>query len=747
MPEDNLEIQVRLFGVLREKLSPDDHGQAVLKVPEGTTVADVLASFDISGHFHVSVNEDMVEDWQTPLKDGDEVDVFRPSAGGTEIADFGLRISDDDAPNPKSQIPNPKSHGWQGSVLHVNLTSGELQIEEPPEEFYRFYMGGSAMGMHYVLKHTPPHADPLGPDNTLALAVGVVTGAAVSGQSRVTAVAKSPLTGAIGDSQSGGFWPAELKFAGFDAIIIYGASEHPVYLWVHDGQAELRDAGHLWGRLTGEVEKTLQQELEDERIEVLQCGPAGENGVRFAAMISMSNRANGRTGMGAVMGSKMLKAIVVRGKEKPNIADPAALKKLARWGAKNFSDSDVFGLGKYGTAEVVMPQNKAGGLPTYNWSSGYFPDAEAISGEEMYDTILRGAPEGKQDRLGRDTCYACTVRCKRVVDIQDGDMPVDHFYGGPEYETLSTFGSYCGVEDLNAIAYANQLCNQYGMDTISCGATIAWAFDCFEQGLITAEDTGGLELGFGNAGAMVELTEMIARREGFGDVLACGSAQAAELIGRGTEALVVTTKKQEMPAHMPQVKRSLGLIYAVNPFGADHQSSEHDGAYEGDFEWYKERLALLGLTEPQEKYSLTPEKVRYALITEYLYSCLDSVSVCQFVYGPSWHLYGPDQLQELVQNVTGWDVTIEELLLVGERRLNMLRVFNAREGFTREDDKLPKKLAKALKGGHSDGFSFSPQELETAKDTYYELAGWDVQTGTPTAEKLDQLGLSWLVEK
>ncbi len=642
--------------------------------------------------------------------------------------------------------------GWHGRILHVNLTSGELEIEQPPEEFYRFYMGGSAMGMYYVLKHTPAHADPLGPDNTLVLATGVVTGAAVSGQSRVSAVAKSPLTGAIGDSQSGGFWPAELKFAGFDAIVIRGAAENPVYLWVHDGAgsegpvAELRDAGHLWGQLTGDVEEKLKQELDDDRIEVLQCGPAGEKGVRFAAMISMSNRANGRTGMGAVMGSKKLKAIAVRGTGKLAVADPAGVKELARWGAKNFADSDVFGLGKYGTAEVLLPQHKAGGLPTYNWDSGAFDGAEAISGEEMYDTILRGAAEGKQNRMGRDTCYACTVRCKRVVDIADGPLPVDHHYGGPEYETLATFGSYCGVDDLNAIAYANQLCNQYGMDTISCGATIAWAFDCFEQGYLTAEDTGGLELGYGDAQAMVTLTEMIGRREGFGDILANGSAGAAELIGRGTQDLVVATKKQEMPAHMPQVKRSLGLIYAVNPFGADHQSSEHDGAYEADFKWYKDRLAMIGLTTQQEQYSLTPEKVRYALVTEYLYSCLDSVSVCQFVFGPSWHLYGPDQLVDLVQTVTGWDVTIEELLLVGERRLNMLRAFNAREGFTREDDKLPKKLSQGLKGGHSDGFKFPMEELETAKDTYYALAGWDVATGSPTAQKLDDLGLAWVAD-
>jgi aldehyde:ferredoxin oxidoreductase len=634
--------------------------------------------------------------------------------------------------------------GYHGKILHVNLSKGEIEVEQPPEAFYRFYMGGSALGMHYVLHDTPPHADPLGPENTLVLALGVLTGAPVSGQSRMTSVAKSPLTGAIGDSQSGGFWPAELKFAGFDAIVLRGCAPRPVYLWIHDGQVELRDAAHLWGRLTGDVEKSLKEELDDKKIEVLQVGPAGERGVRYAAIISMSNRANGRTGMGAVMGSKNLKAIAVRGKQRPPMAHSDDLKALAKWGATNLADSDVAGLGKYGTAEVVNGQHRAGGLPTYNWNSGVFAEADAISGETMYDTILRGAAEGKQNRLGRDTCYACTVRCKRVVEISEGPYQVDHLYGGPEYETLATFGSYCGISDLAAVSYANQLCNQYGMDTISCGATIAWAFDAFSSGLLTLGDTDGLDLSFGNAESMVELTEMIGQRQGFGDLLAEGSARAAQKIGRGTEDLVMTTKNQEMPAHMPQVKRSLGLIYAVNPFGADHQSSEHDGALEKNFDDYKDRQAMIGFTEQQKKYSLTDEKIRYALVSEYLYSFLDSVNVCQFVYGPSWHLYGPGQLVDTVRAVTGWDVTIAEILEVGERRLNMLRAFNAREGFTREDDKLPKKMAKALKGGPSDGFNFTPEELERAKDTYYALAGWDVATGTPTPEKLNDLGLGWL---
>ncbi|MBU1660343.1 MAG: aldehyde ferredoxin oxidoreductase family protein [Chloroflexi bacterium] len=615
------------------------------------------------------------------------------------------------------------SYGYHGKILHVHLTEMRFEIEEPPEAFYRKYMGGSAFGAYYLLEHTPPETEPLAPENTLTLAASVVTGAPISGQSRLAAVAKSPLTGAIGDSQSGGFFPAELKFAGFDAIVVHGKAEKPVYLWVQNGEAELRPAEHLWGKTTDQVEDLIKAELDDPKIQIIQTGIAGENGVHFAALISMTSRANGRTGMGAVMASKNLKAVAVRGKMRPTIADKKGLNEHARWGSKNFPESDIYGMGLYGTAEVVSSQNEGGGLPTKNWSSGVFEGWAALDGQTMAETILKE----------RDTCYACTVRCKRVVETER----VNPRFGGPEYETISTFGSYCGINDLEAIAYANQLCNLYGMDTISCGATIAWVMDCFERGLLSAEDTDGIDLRFGNAEAMVTMVEKIARREGFGDVLAQGSARAAEIIGRGTEELVVAVKKQEAPAHMPQVKRSLGLIYAVNPFGADHQSSEHDPSYE----WYPERMAEIGLNDPQPATNLNEEKVRFALVTQHLYSALDSVGICQFVFGPSWHLYGPDQLVDAVRLITGWDVTIDELLQVGERRLNMMRLFNAKAGFSRVDDKLPKKFFEALRGGATDGVKLTEEEIETAKDMYYQMSGWDVKSGNPTAEKLAELGI------
>jgi aldehyde:ferredoxin oxidoreductase len=624
-------------------------------------------------------------------------------------------------------------YGYAGRILHVDLDEGSLEEETPDDAFYRKYLGGSALGMHYVLNKMPAGADPCSPENTLVLAVGVLTGCPISGQSRLTATAKSPLTGAIGDAQSGGFFPAEMKFAGFDAVVVQGKSEKPVYLWLHDGEAELRSAGHLWGKVTAEAEAIIRQDLGDERIEVIQIGPAGELGVRFASLMNMSNRANGRTGMGAVMGSKKLKAVAVRGTHKPEMADQAALIDLARWGAENFEGSDISGLRLSGTAGILPSLNKGGGLPTRNWSSGTFEGADAISGPTMSDTIL------KHD----DTCYACTVRCKRGVEITEGPFVVDPHYGGPEYETLATFGSYCGVDDLAAIAYANQLCNMYGMDTISCGATIAWAMDCYEHGILTKDDTGGLELNFGNADAMVKLTEMIAKREGLGNLLAEGSARAAATLGNGAEDLVVTAKKQEYPAHMPQSKRSLALIYSVNPFGADHESHQHDPSYAA----YPERMAEIGLTNADQAEGLNKEVVCYALTGQWAYSCMDSLNVCQFLYGPAWQLYSMGQLRDALRAVTGWDVTVDELLRVGERRLNMMRAFNALAGFDRDDDVLPKKLTQPLKGGATDGSFVTVDEVEKAKDLYYELAGWDIATGTPKREKLEELGLGWVADQ
>lgn len=644
-------------------------------------------------------------------------------------------------------------NGYNGKVLHVNLTYHTHHVETPPESFYRKYGGGSAIGLYYLLHELPPHTDGLAPENVLCLSLSVLTGAPISGQSRLMANAKSPLTDTIGDSQSGGYFPAEMKFAGYDALILHGRSPHPVYLWIKDGLVEIRDARHLWGKTTFDAETELKKELGDNQIEVAQIGPAGERLARFAAIISMSSRANGRTGMGAVMGSKNLKAVVVRGTKGPKSmqwADPKAIHELAKWGIKAMPDNpDVAGTAKYGTASVVAYQNTTGTLPTNNYDSGVFDGWEKISGETMFDTLLRGAKEGRQNTYGRDSCYSCSVRCKRVAESEWKGTKIEPHYGGPEYETLSTFGSYCGVDDLQAVALASQMCNEYGVDTISAGATVAFAMDCFEHGILTTKETGGIQLSFGNADGMIEtLRQTLTRSTPLGDILAEGSARAAEKIGGGAERLVVAVKKSELPAHMPQAKRSLALIYAVNPFGADHQSSEHDPMYEEGTtsDLYLSRLAELGLYDPQPPRSLGAEKVRYVLKTQHLYSALDSFGLCQFVFGPAWTVYGPNQMVDFIRAATGWNYSLQEVMQVGEMRVNMLRAFNAREGLDRKHDVLPPKLFKELKGGATDGVKLDEAEIEKAKDLYYEMSGWKSDTGIPTRGKLESLGIGWVAD-
>jgi len=639
-------------------------------------------------------------------------------------------------------------YGYTGRILKVDLSTGSWHIEHKDESFYRTYMGGSALNMHYMLHEMQPGVDPFSPDNLLCFSVGVTTGVPISGQSRLTITAKSPLTGLIGDSQSGGYFPAEMKFAGFDAVIIRGKAPKPVYLSIMHGKAELRDATELQGKQTADVERMIRQDLGDERVKIAQCGPAGERLVRFAAVISNANRANGRTGMGAVMGSKNLRAIAVRGTERPNIKDREAVTALAKEGARRLPGSDLEALGRYGTAGIIEEHQVCGGLPTMNFNQGVFDEGwETISGKALWDSYRDGREEGKQNSKGRASCFGCIIRCKPVVRIDQGKHQADPVYGGPEYESIATFGSYCGVSDMAAIAEANQLCNANGLDTISCGATIAWAMECFENGLITLETTGGLELTFGNADAMVETVRRIVNREGFGDVLAEGSEAAANALGLGHEYLL-TSKGMEAPAHMPQLKRSLAVIYATNPFGSDHQSHEHDPFYEGeDFEAFRERLSELGLPQGTEAFDLGPEKIRFTCRTQQHFSFLDSACLCQFAWGPAWELYGAEDISQLFKAVTGWDVSVEEQLEVGERRLNMMRAFNAREGVGRERDTLPAKFFdKPLAQGPTKGLCLDRQEFEDALSEYYRQSGWDTVTGNPLAGTYARLGLDWVAD-
>lgn len=622
-------------------------------------------------------------------------------------------------------------YGYHGRILHVDLTTGRLDVEESDEAFYRTYMGGSGLGAYYLIKHTPSGADPLGPENTLSLMVSVVTGAPISGLSRVAATAKSPLSGLADESAAGGFWPAELKFAGYDGIVLRGRSGRPVYLWVHEDEVELRDAEHLMGRFTADVEDAIREELGDERTHVLQHGPAAQQGVLYSALVNNANRVNGRGGMGLVMASKNLKAVAVRGTRRPELADSDTLRELARWGAANVDESGVAGFKRLGTSTMVLAQSRIGGLPTRNWASGTFAGAEAIGGERMLETILKST----------DTCYACAVRCKRVVEVVGGPRPVDPRYGGPEYESISALGSYCCVGDLEAIAYANQLCNMYGMDTISCGGAIAWAMDCFEQGLLTETDTGGIELRFGDSDAMVRMVELIGKGEGFGRLLGEGSARAAETLGVGKD-LVVAVKGREYPAHMPHTKRTMSLLYAVNPGGADHTVYEHCTSYPR----FPERMAEIGLMNPQPPRVLNPEMVRYSVYSQRLVSALDCLCGCKFVYGPAWQLYTSGQLVEAVKAVTGWSVSLWELMKVGERRLNLLRAFNAREGVGAEADTLPAKMEIPLEGGATDGVAIDRDVFEAGKALYYQMVGWD-SDGKPTRANLEELALGWVADE
>jgi aldehyde:ferredoxin oxidoreductase len=332
-----------------------------------------------------------------------------------------------------------------------------------------------------------------------------------------------------------------------------------------------------------------------------------------------------------------------------------------------------------------------------------------------------------------------------VVTTEWEGRPVEPRHGGPEYETAAVFGSYCGVDDLHAISLANMICNEQGLDTIGTGATVAWAMDCFEHGVLSEAEIG-FPAPFGDTAAMVRLTDLIAAREGIGDVLANGSRHAASILGKGEEYLI-TVKGAEAPAHMPQAKRSLGVIYAVNPFGADHQSSEHDGMVEeGATDLYMERLKLLGFDERLPYDSLGSEKVRYALKTQQFYSFLDSADLCQFVWGPAWSLFGPQEAVDAVKAVTGWkDFDLDELMEIGERRLVMLRAFNAREGIDRKEDRLPAKFFKPLTGtGPTKGIALDPAVIEGALDEYFRLAGWDGATGNPTPETMTRLGLAWV---
>jgi len=619
------------------------------------------------------------------------------------------------------------SDGFHNRILRVDLSKRQIRVEEPGEHFFRTYYGGWGLIAHYLLKEVEPGTEPLGPENVLVFATGVVTGAPVGGSGRSAVGAKSPLTGGFGEGDVGGFWGTELKRAGWDAIVVTGQAEKPVTLWIKDDHVEIRDATRLWGKKTAEVEEILKEELGDRRVRVAQCGVAGENLVRYACVMSDVNRAAGRTGLGAVMGAKKLRAIAVRGTGRVEVADQDRVRRAADWLRDNFREHWTLGLHENGTANGLLGLSESGGLPTRNFQEGSFEGAEKITGQTMTDTIL----------VGRDTCYTCPVTCKRNVKVT-GRYEVDPMYGGPEYETAAALGSCCGIDDLEAVAYGNQLCNAYGLDTISTGVVISWAMECFERGLLTEEDTGGLELRFGDAEMMTALVERIAHRRGFGDLLAEGSLRAAKRIGRGTDRYAMHVKGQEFPMHEPRIKFALDLGYATSPTGADHMHNIHDGSYasEGGIE----DIRSLGILEPLPIDYLGPEKVRlakYHIDWQVFWNCM---GLCMFMP------YSREQMRDIVQGVTGWDSSMFELMKVGERAMAMARVFNYREGFMAKDDVAHWRFSTPFESGPAEGVKVPAEDIAKALEMYYEMRGWDKETGAPTAATLHELGIGWVAE-
>jgi len=625
-----------------------------------------------------------------------------------------------------------KIFGYNNKILKVDLTNRQITVDENGPGFYRIYLGGSLLGAYYLFNEMKPGVDPLSPENVLVFAPSVTTGAAVSGASRFSITAKSPVTAAIGDTQCGGDWGPKLKHAGFDAVVVTGTSEDPVYLLIHDGKAELKDASHLWGTVTGEVQATIRRDLADEEIQIAQIGPAGENLVRFACVTGGLSHFAGRTGMGAVMGSKKLKAIAVRGRKKPYpFFDEGSVKALAKQGVSQLKASAVMqGFHRHGTPLGVEWNEPIGNIVTRNFQSGSFEGIHDIMPAKYTESLL----------LKRDTCWGCALRCKRVVG-REAPYVIESQYGGPEFEALVMLGTNLGISDLDYIAKANEICNKYTLDCISTGAIIGFAMECFEKGIITQGDTEGLELRFGNKETALQLIEMIALRQGLGDVLADGFPKAISIWGKESQNLAVHVKNQPYPGHMPRVKPSQALMYAVNPFGADHMSSEHDWIAVAD----NDISRGLGITHFTEWGSLDEATVRATMLSQFYYSLMDTMALCHFPWGPG-SLYQYNDVARLVRAVTGWDMTFWELMRAGERKINVAKAFNFREGFDRSHDVLSKRSFEPLQGGTAKGKKVNKAAHKRAVDLYYAMMQWNVRTGAPSKGKLFELGLGWVAE-
>ena len=626
--------------------------------------------------------------------------------------------------------------GYAGRYLYVDLTSGKIQVRELPRAWARDYLGGTGVAARFLWEELYAGVDPLGPDNVIVFGTGPATGALGHATGRLVIASKSPLTGLWGESHVGGHLAPEIKYAGYDFIAVRGRSDRPVYLWVDDDHVEIRPADHLWGKTTREANQMIWEELGDDTVQVAVIGPAGENLVRFANVIVDFYDAAGRTGMGAVMGSKRLKAIAVRGSRGVRPADPdgyyeavrAMYEKATTGEWSQIADETIR---RYGTPYLIDVMSAIGRLPTKNHYTGIFPEYEEINGDAL-----------RALRISRKSCFSCFLQCKYVHHVPSGGYE-GTLTGGPEYEALVALGSNLMISDLEAIVHGNQLCNDYGMDVISAGKVISWLMECYERGLVTEEDLGGMRPRWGDADLMVDLIHKMARREGIGDLLAEGALRAARKMGRGTERYVIHVKGLEASAQDGRSHKSIGLAHAVNVRGADHLRGlcTYDElpwavkyAYERFGEEEARKMVIDDRLDPRGKGYLT-------WLTENFYSIVDSIITCK--YGAMWPMiYYYDDFAPMLRALTG----IEEhgdpryLALMGERIYMIRRCFNAREGAGRKEDTLnPRFTEEPMPEGPGKG---QVVELDVMLPEYYEYRGLDLETGWPKREKLEELGLS-----
>ena len=617
--------------------------------------------------------------------------------------------------------------GYTGKIARIDLWSSKVRFESLPEGVLRKWLGGRGLGVYLMLREVNPKVDPLSPANKALVMTGPLTGVAgIPASGRWCSVTKSPLTNTIHDSHSGGKFGPELKFAGFDALIIEGASETPVYLWVHDGKVEIRDAKHLWGKdvhaTTDMIREELKAEVGEEakNIKVACIGPAGENLVKFAAIINDKNRAAGRGGHGAVWGSKKLKAIATLGHERPKVANPDVLKEVSTKLIEKIRKAPVTGesLPKLGTPVLVKVINDAGILPTKNFKTGVFPGADKISGERLAKEFVDWTKQKEE------ICWGCPMGCARYSVVKT--PPWTGEGGGPEYETIWAFGAQTGTDSLEAVAKANFLCNELGLDTISMGNTIGCFLELVERGLIPKEKLRGLRAEWGSAEAIVELVWRTAYRSGIGDELAEGSYTLAKKYG--APELSMSVRGQELPAYDPRGAQGHGLAYATSNRGGCHIRA------------YLIAPEVLGIPEKVDRFT-TKGKAKLVKEFQDVTAITDSLIICLFTQlTPLW----VDDYVDMIKAVVGWDVTKDELLKIGERIYNAERVFNILSfGDGREYDTLPKRLLEEpMPEGPAKGHVVKLAEM---LDEYYKIRGW--KDGRPTRAKLEELGLKWLADR